>query len=245
MASELQDAHGQAGGATESEPLLGRPGDAIQKPGDPMVRNLYLGTGILAQAGGMLFLVLVWAAVFTNTLIPLFSPHPLLQSLGIFTLLQALLILQPTNSPETKLLGARIHASLNLLSFLLFTSGVAIIETNKVRSGNPHFHSLHGYLGVATAAVLLVQYTFGFLMWGVPAVFGGIDKAKALWKYHRYSGYILLILVLATSASAVQTDYNKNVLDIKMWSVLVALILIVLGVFPRIQLAKLGIQHSR
>ncbi len=39
--------------------------------------------------------------------------------------------------------------------------------------------------------------------------------------------------------SAVYTDYNKNVLDIKLWSILVAVLLIVIGVFPRIQLAKL------
>ncbi len=203
------------------------------------------GTGLLAQAGGILFLALVWAAVFTNPLIKLFSPHPLLQSLGVFTVLQAILVLQPTNSPESKVLGARIHASLNLLSFLLFTAGVAVIETNKGVSGNPHFHSVHGYLGVTTAAVLLVQYIFGFLIWGVPAVFGGVDNAKALWKYHRYSGYTLLVLILATVISAVETDYNKNVLDIKMWSILVAVILVVLGVFSRIQLTKLGIRRAR
>ncbi len=29
--------------STENEPLLGRPGDAIQKPDAPIVNNLYLG----------------------------------------------------------------------------------------------------------------------------------------------------------------------------------------------------------
>ncbi|KAH8899563.1 hypothetical protein GQ53DRAFT_316486 [Thozetella sp. PMI_491] len=244
MASEQPTSLDHEDPPTETEPLLGRPGDAIQKPNEPMLRNLYLGTGILAQAGGVIFLALIWAAVFTNPLLPLFSPHPLLQSLGVFTLLQAILVLQPTAAPDSKVVGARVHASLNLLSFLLFAAGVAIIETNKVRSGNPHFHSLHGYLGVATAAVLLVQYIFGFLIWGVPAVFGGVDKAKALWKYHRYSGYALLLLILATVTSAVDTDYNKNVLDIKLWSILVAVILVILGVYPRIQLAKLGIYRA-
>jgi cytochrome b-561 len=189
-------------------------------------------------------LAVTWAAIFTHPIIKLFSPHPLLQSLGIFTLVQAILILQPTNLPETKKLGARAHASLNLLSFLLFVAGTAMIETNKILNHGVHFHSAHGYLGVITALVLLMQYIFGFLMWGVPAVFGGVDNAKALWKYHRYSGYLVLILVLVTVISAVDTDYNRNVLDIKYWSIIVSVGLIVAGIFPRIQLTKMGIHRA-
>ncbi|KAK3943467.1 cytochrome b ascorbate-dependent protein 3 [Diplogelasinospora grovesii] len=228
---------------TETEPLLGRPGDALQKPDAPLIHNLWLGTGWIAQVGGLLLLGVVWAAVFTHPLLPLVSPHPLLQSFGIFMLLQAILVLQPTYTPETKLHGQRAHASFHLFSFLLFAAGITIIEVNKGTNSMAHFHSVHAYLGVITGAVLLVQYIFGFLMWGVPGVFGGVEKAKALWKYHRYSGYLLLVLVLATVTSATKTDYSKGVLDIKTWSVLIADALILIGVLPRIQLAKLGIQR--
>jgi len=107
-----------------------------------------------------------------------------------------------------------------------------------------HFHSLHGYLGAITGILLVGQYTFGFLMWAVPGVFGGVDKAKATWKYHRYGGYLLLVLVLATVLSAMDTDYNKGVLGIRLWVVGIAVVLIVVGVFPRIQLYKLGIHRS-
>jgi hypothetical protein len=34
---------GDAPAPTESEPLLGRPGDATQKPDAPMLNNLFLG----------------------------------------------------------------------------------------------------------------------------------------------------------------------------------------------------------
>ncbi|KAK3683765.1 eukaryotic cytochrome b561-domain-containing protein [Podospora appendiculata] len=230
---------------TESEPLLGRPGDALQKDDAPMINNLYLGTGAVAQAGGVLLLVVIWGCVFLHPTLPLVTPHPLLQSLGVFTLTQAILILQPTNTPTAKLLGARAHAALHLLSFMLFASGVAVIETNKHVNRGEHFHSLHGYLGAATGIVLLAQYLFGFFMWAVPAAFGGVDRAKATWRYHRYAGYVVLLLVLATVLSATDTDYNKGVLKIKTWSVALAVAMIVLGVFPRIQLSKLGIQRSR
>ncbi|KAK3387101.1 eukaryotic cytochrome b561-domain-containing protein [Podospora didyma] len=228
---------------TESEPLLGRPGDAQQNPDAPMIWNLLLGTGWIAQIGSILLVVLVWVGVFTHPTAKLISPHPLLQSLGVFFLTQAILILQPTHTPETKIKGQRAHALLHLLSFSCFVAGIAIIETNKVVNHGQHLHSVHGYLGVITAAVLLAQYVFGLLMWAVPAAFGGVDRAKATWKYHRYSGYLLLALLLATVASAIETDYVKGMLKIKLWAVSIAIGLVVVGTFSRVQLRKLGIEH--
>lgn len=122
----------------------------------------------------------------------------------------------------------------------LFTDKLAVKQ-----GPDSHFHSVHGYLGVLTSVVLLVQYVFGFLMWGVPGVFGGIDNAKALWKYHRISGYILFLLILATVTSAVWTDFNVNVLKIRLWAVVVAIALIVLGVYPRLHPRKLGFNIGR
>lgn len=77
-------------------------------------------------------MALVWSAVFEHPpFIPLFSPHPLLQSVGVLVLAEAILILQPTWTAGEKVIGARAHASLNLLSFAIFTAGVLIIEANK------------------------------------------------------------------------------------------------------------------
>jgi hypothetical protein len=202
-----------------------------------------LGTGWIAQVGAVLLLAIVWAQVFLHSLLPLFSPHPLLQSLGVFTVVQAILILQPTWTPETKIVGARAHASLQLLSFLLFAAGITMIETNKFTYHLEHFHSVHGYLGVITGCLLLLQYLFGLLMWAVPGPLGGVDKARALWKYHRWSGYFVFVLLLATVISATRTPYNIDVLDIKLWSVCVAAGLIVIGVFPRISLMKIGVRR--
>ncbi|KAK3948844.1 eukaryotic cytochrome b561-domain-containing protein [Pseudoneurospora amorphoporcata] len=230
---------------TESEPLLGRPGDAIQKPDAPMFLNLVLGTAWLSQLGALLLLVTTWSAVFLHKLGVLISPHPLLQSLGTFLLIQAILILQPTSTPAAKRTGQRIHASLHLLSFLSFISGITVIETNKHVNHNAHLHSLHGYLGVITGTLLFAQYMFGIGIWLVPGIFGGEEKAKALWKYHRYGGYLLLVLVLATIGAAADTDYSKGVLKIEGWTFGLGIALVVVGVFPRVQLRKLGIDRSR
>lgn len=195
---------GDAPAPTESEPLLGRPGDATQKPDAPMINNLFLGESIhdpsiqtkqlttpgtawLSQLGAVLLLAIIWSAVFTHPTLPLVSPHPLLQSLGIFTVLQAILLLQPTTTPRAKAQGQRAHALLHLLSFSLFIAGTTIIEVNKHANNMAHFHSAHAYLGVTTVALLAVQYLFGFTIWAVPRVWGGEEAAKGMWKYRMFS----------------------------------------------------------
>ncbi|KAB5585815.1 eukaryotic cytochrome b561-domain-containing protein [Coniochaeta sp. 2T2.1] len=230
----------------ETEPLLGRPGDATQSPSSPLVSNLWLGTGWIALAGGLLLVAVIWAGVFLHPLLPLVSPHPLLQSAGLLTSTLAILVLQPTWSPDTKRKGQYAHAALNLLSFLIYVSGVSVILVNKHRSTDPHphFHSAHGYMGVISAVLLVGQYAVGTAMWAVPGVFGGEERARKVWKYHRMSGYVIYLLLLGTVVAATYTPYNENVLDIKTWSVVAAGVLIVVGVYPRVSLTKLGIRKG-
>ena len=56
----------------------------------------------------------------------------------------------------------------------------------------------------------------------------------------RISGYVLLIYLLAVIAAATSTPFNETVLHIKLWAVIVAGLLVVVGVIPRIKKHKLG-----
>lgn len=51
--------------------------------------------------------------------------------------------------------------------------------------------------------------------------------------------------MLATVAAATQTDFNKNVLHIKLWSTLLTAVLILVGVFPRIKKQKFGLGRPK
>jgi hypothetical protein len=197
------------------------------------------GTGVLAEGAALLLFASVWAAVFMKPLI-LFSVHPLAQSLGVLVLLQSVLVLQPTHTGAQKQIGQKIHAGLNLLAFAIFVVGVVVIEVNKVKGNGPHFHSVHGYLGVITSIWILIQYFVGFTMFLTPGLYGGQAQAKKVWKYHRISGYGLLLIMMATITSAVETDYNKNVLGLKLWAMIVIFVIMIVGVYPRIKKQKLG-----
>ncbi|KAI1418184.1 hypothetical protein F5Y13DRAFT_150780 [Hypoxylon sp. FL1857] len=223
------------------EPLLGRPGDASQRDDAPIVKNLIIGTGVIAEAAGVLLVASVWAAVFLNGPLILFSVHPLAQSVGLLVLIQSILVLQPTHTGAQKQAGQKVHAGLNFLAFVTFAVGVVSIEVNKFLNNGVHFHSAHGFLGVIASFWLLAQYVVGFTMFGVPALYGGEANAKKIWKYHRLSGYVLLLFLAATVISATQTDYNLNVLGIKLWATVVIFVLLIIGVFPRIKKQKLGL----
>lgn len=227
-------------GRGEQEPLLGRPGDAAQPEGKPIAYNLIIGTAVIAQAGLLILAALIWASILMRPLI-LFSAHPLLNSAGLLLISQAVLLLQPTHTPTQKRQGAHIHGILNTAGVSALIAGLVVIEVNKSRNQLHHFKSVHAILGLVTYALFYVQALVGLTQYYTPGLYGGLDNAKKLYKYHRMSGYAVLVLALATVAAATQTDYNKNVLHIRLWAVLVAAALILAGIVPRIKKQKLGI----
>jgi uncharacterized membrane protein len=72
-------------------------------------------------------------------------------------------------------------------------------------------------------------------------IFGSVENGAKFYKYHRISGYVLLVLELATISAATQTDFNKDVLHVPLWVVLVTAVLVILGVGSRIRKHKLGL----
>ncbi|KID97127.1 Cytochrome b561, eukaryote, partial [Metarhizium majus ARSEF 297] len=227
---------------SETEPLLGKPGDAVLPTGASIMRTFVIGTGILAQLGVVVLCADIWAHVFCSPII-FFSGHPIAMSAAVFTLTQSVLVQQPISSdtPHQKRVGQYVHAALNLFAFAAIVTGFTIIEVNKFRSNGPHFHSAHAYLGVFTLVVLAGQYVVGLTMWATPRLYGGEERAKSLYKYHRYVGYFILLMLLATVVAATETDYVRSVLGVNFWTVLAASLFVVMGVFPRIQKQKLGL----
>ena len=71
-------------------------------------------------------------------------------------------------------------------------------------------------------------------------VFGSVDNGKKIYKYHRISGYAIILLSLATVCAATQTGFNVNILHMQLWAVIVASVLVIAGIAPRIKKSKLG-----
>ncbi|GAT23614.1 cytochrome b561 [Aspergillus luchuensis] len=202
----------------EDAPLLHTPGNVPQEKSAAIYQNLFTGTASAAQVG-------IWM---------------LLNSAALLLQVQATLILQPTTTPHQKRLGTIIHYIIQTLSLLGFITAFIIIEINK--GDHAHFTSPHGILGLITYIFIILQVLVGVVQYFVPVqVLGSVEKGKSIYKYHRKSGYVLLLLELATVSAATQTTYNLNVLSIPLWGVLVASVLVVLGLGARIKKHKLGL----
>jgi len=149
--------------------------------------------------------------------------------------------LQPTHTAAQKKTGAYTHAALNDVAIMLLIAGLVIIEYNKISHKGAHFVSLHAILGLTTYIWIFLQAAVGFTAYFTPLVYGSRDNAKKTYKYHRASGYVLLVLMMVTVAAATATDFNKNVLKINLWAVVVAALITLVGVVPRIKKAKFGL----
>lgn len=85
----------------------------------------------------------------------------------------------------------------------------------------------------------IIQALVGIAQFYIPGLFGDINNAKAIYKYHRASGYLILVLAFAAVATATQTAYNKT-LGIQLWVVIVASLIAIVGILPRIKKSKFG-----
>ncbi|KAF2735397.1 hypothetical protein EJ04DRAFT_491739 [Polyplosphaeria fusca] len=229
-------------GAGEEEPLLGRRGDANQMDGQPLYQNLWIGTAPLAQAGIWILAAIVWGAIFSHKLI-FFSAHPLLNSAGLLLVTQAALILQPTHTPSQKREGTLVHFAFNLVGVSALLVGLIVIEINK--GPNPahgRFTSPHAIFGLIFYISIFLQALVGFTQYFTPGLYGGVDNAKKVWKYHRMSGYVVATIGLATVCAASWTTFNLDALHIQHWAVIVASVLVLVGLVPRIHLQKLGLK---
>lgn len=115
-----------------------------------------------------------------------------------------------------------------------------MIEYNKIAHSGSHFESPHAILGLITYILFGIQAVVGITQYYSPSLYGSVDNAKAIYKYHRMSGYVLLILSFATVAAATQTGFNVMSLHIRLWAVIVASVITLVGVLPRIKKGKLG-----
>jgi hypothetical protein len=71
----------------------------------------------------------------------------------------------------------------------------------------------------------------GILQFYAPNLLGGEAKAKAIYKYHRVSGYLILTAFLVNVALATHTYYAGKVLGIKTWATVMAGVLVLAGMY--------------
>jgi Eukaryotic cytochrome b561 len=78
-----------------------------------------------------------------------------------------------------------VHSALNGLGVAALVAGLVVIEMNKASHPETRFTSVHGKLGLITFILIGLQAAVGFVQYWAPGLLGGVEKAKAIYKYHR------------------------------------------------------------
>ncbi|KAK9896360.1 hypothetical protein P389DRAFT_78252 [Cystobasidium minutum MCA 4210] len=213
-----------------------------------LANNLFGGPRALATQIGCLMLLIPVAIVILKNPAGLFSYHPPLQTFAIILFAQGVLTLQPTSTKADKARGLAIHQIFQITGLAIIAAGVSIMIANKALHSAPHFTSWHGRFGLVTSILLVMQALIGILIAYDPGMrlLGGESKAKALWKYHRLSGYLILPLSLFTAALATTSaDWMLGHSTLAQRVLMTAgLALIALGLWSGASLKKLGIKTA-
>lgn len=198
---------------------------------------------IVVQLGLFLLTASVFYGVFTNPINPRFIAHPVANSLAFIALAQSLLLTQPTpRSAQHKTWGAQLHGVLNSASVVLYLVAYISIYYNKYYNGAPHATTWHGYIGTITYNLLAVMLVAGSaIFWFPEEMFGSLARGRAMYKWHRLGGYIIVTLTLITTALALESTYNVNVLHISRTFVFTGICLVVVGLGAGIKLRKFGL----
>ncbi|KAJ7197213.1 hypothetical protein GGX14DRAFT_526243 [Mycena pura] len=204
----------------------------------------------LALIGAAVFTTVTWVVVLVNH--PLtagwFALHPILQSFSLLLLTYGnapgILTLQPTSQPKTKAAGLVRHQyAIAFAAFPAIFAGTFAVMFNKYVHGAPHFVSWHAKFGIAAMAWIVVQVLIGGgSVWFGGAAFGGGAKAKALWKYHRLSGYVLYVFLMLTAhLGGYWSNWGNNhsPSSMRILAFAVALLACVSGVYMRIRPSKM------
>ncbi|KAJ7756841.1 hypothetical protein DFH07DRAFT_474668 [Mycena maculata] len=229
QSGQLNKARGQEDQLPTSE---GRKGDVVA---------MYL-----TLSGAILFTAVTWVIVLVNN--PLqagwFALHPLLQSLSLVLLTYGILTLQPTSQQKTKVAGLARHQYAILgVGFPTIFLGTLAVMYNKYVHGAVHFRSWHGKIGIACMGWIFIQVVLGGgSVWFGGAAFGGGSKAKAIWKYHRLSGYVLfLALMFTVHLGGFWSNWGNKYcpLSMRIVAYIVSLAAMISGLYIRVRPSKM------
>ncbi|KAJ7470335.1 hypothetical protein FB451DRAFT_1474087 [Mycena latifolia] len=236
-------------GQEDQLPSEGRKGDAFA---------MYLALVSPSIISEQFFTTVTWVTVLVNdpVMVGWFAFHPLLQSLSLFLFTygkllildqnigSGILTLQPTSQPKTKAAGlARHQYAILFAGFPAIFLGTAAVVYNKWAHGKSHFLSWHGKFGIASMGWICIQVLLGGgSVWFGGAAFGGGMKAKAIWKYHRLSGYVLFaLLVLTSHLGGAWSGWGQKYSPLSMRIIAfgIALVACISGVYIRLRPSKM------
>ncbi|KAK9320330.1 hypothetical protein V1517DRAFT_6802 [Lipomyces orientalis] len=208
-------------------------------------KNLYsTRSSIIAQVGAIGIFLYIFYHIMVNDII-FFTGHPALNNFAIFALTQSIILVQPTSTAAEKQLGATVHGIFNVIAATAFFSALSIIFINKAAHQGIHFQSAHARLGLLTYILLFANVLLGVTQYWTPYIFGSVNRAKSLYKYHRVVGYVSLAFSFLTAAVSTTTAYNRSTFGMNFGVLFGMIIITSIGLAVRIRPQKFQFKFRR
>ncbi|RHZ90009.1 hypothetical protein Glove_9g143 [Diversispora epigaea] len=201
--------------------------------------NMTFTFSLFASAGSLLFAGTVWY-IMANAEYLFFIWHPVLMATVLLFTTNGILVLQTATKREEKESGLNWHKLMQSVTFLSVIGGFSIVYSFKNSNHKEHFASPHGKSGLITFTLLLIQAIAGSILVNFPGLVGGVVRSKGMYKYHRFSGYLVLFFVYLTALGGTQSEWVKDQFD-HIWIWLLATILVLIGIVGRTKGSKLKI----
>lgn len=209
------------------------------RQGDGWARNLVI-------TGMVVLVITTWTAILANNPAKYswFAFHPPLQTLALCFFTYGIMTLQPTYQPKTKAAGfVRHQRAIFFLGTPILFLGTLASALYKIEKGYPQFLTWHARFGLICWIWMIVQIFLGAgSIWNGGSLFGGGTKAKAIWKYHRLSGYLLFVLWMFTvHLGGGQSTWGETYTSepIRLLAYTVAPTALVIGVWSRARTSKM------
>jgi len=199
--------------------------------------NMSFVSTLLVSLGALLFASTVWYITSSADYF-FFIWHPTLMAMVLLMATQGTVVLQKAQDKDAAL---NFHKLMQSITFLSVIGGFYVIYTFKKMGDKEHFISPHGKFGLISFSLILIQAIAGSTLVNFPGVVGGPAKAKALYSYHRFSGYLLLSFIWLTALGGTQAEWTKNQFD-HLWVWLLAAGMVLVGIIGGVESSKLKVR---
>lgn len=127
-----------------------------------------------------------------------------------------------------------IHAGILIISLLLGIGGLIIVMFRKFHKNDPHFTSLHSWIGALSLVLFFLQCVLGIFVI-VPIEYNKIVK-KMIKTIHKFTGLILIILpvitiLLGLEMSWLSDGYKDDEIFLKCFGIMILVLMLILICF--------------
>ncbi|KAL5291532.1 hypothetical protein ACFFRR_010754 [Megaselia abdita] len=125
-----------------------------------------------------------------------FNYHPLFMTIGMIYFLGTSTLIYRGARQLKKMPLKIMHAALHFLALLFAAIGLYVVFENHAVKNIPHLYSLHSWIGIATIALMVLQYVIGFVTYLAPGM--SMDIRVTIMPLHRFFGLMIFCLAAGT-----------------------------------------------